>query len=488
MNTIFFQSKVARMFLSNSFFAFFNLLLIFFSYYFLKLSDFSYLTGLFILEGLLIFFDLTIYNYVISKLSKLKRNYQKLKLFLFFFKKILIFSLIFLLVSLIFIKPFYWDKIVKDQIYIFYNINLSTYLSFITAVIVILRILINYLKVIFIGSFRQELLANIQIGSTLIKILILIFFLLFSRTIESILFSYFFGLVIEFLIFIFFLSNIIKFRFNVNININPPKFANSLIFFSLSIIFLFNIDRVFLSYNSTLNEIGQYNFFKVILSGFFILSASYYSILLPDISKSYRINKITQNIIYTNFKSLNIILIFIISSIFLFTDIIIDDFKISKFLEIGKLSIFKILVIQTYFNIIGIILYSFQISYFFIKIPTLVNFFLLIISIPFFVFFNKPENATDIAIIYLFLNIGWVFINLFFLNKYFKKIFSNKLIIFFFKSSLKNFLIIISLTLVLHFLLYNLSKLLFYLTLFFCFLFFFKKSQQILNKNIKIYF
>jgi hypothetical protein len=48
---------------------------------------------------------------------------------------------------------------------------------------------------------------------------------------------------------------------------------------------------------------------------------------------------------------------------------------------------------------------------------------------------------------------------------------------------LKNFFVIISLTLILYFLLYNLSKLLFYLTLFFCFLFFFKISQQILNKR-----
>ena len=80
MNIIFFQNKVAKMFVSHSFFALFNFFLIFFSYYFLKPVDFSYLTGLFILEGLLIFFDLTIYNYVINKLSKLKNIYDKQKL------------------------------------------------------------------------------------------------------------------------------------------------------------------------------------------------------------------------------------------------------------------------------------------------------------------------------------------------------------------------------------------------------------------------
>ena len=116
-----------------------------------------------------------------------------------------------------------------------------------------------------------------------------------------------------------FLRNIIKFKFKLNIN--PPKFSNSLILFAISIIIFFNIDRIFLSYNSTLSETGQYNFFRVILSGFFILSMSYYYSLLPDISKFYKIHKIIYNKIYINFKSLNLILIFIISSIFLFIEV-----------------------------------------------------------------------------------------------------------------------------------------------------------------------
>ena len=480
MNIIFFQSKVAKMFVSHSFFALFNFSLIFFSYYFLKPVDFSYLTGLFILEGLLIFFDLTIYNYVINKLSKLKNTYDKQKLISFFFKKILIFSIIFLLFSLIFAKNLYWDKIIIDKIYIFHNINLSFFLSFITAVIVILRILINYLKVIFIGSFRQELFANIQIASSLIKITILFFFLVFYRTIESMLFSYFFGLLVELLLLMMFLRNIIKFKFKLNIN--PPKFSNSLILFAISIIIFFNIDRIFLSYNSTLSETGQYNFFRVILSGFFILSTSYYYSLLPDISKFYKIHKIIYNKIYINFKSLNLILIFIITSVFLFTEAIIEDFKIRNFLEIDRTFIFKILVIQTYFVIIGIILYSFQVSSFFIKIPTLINFFLLIISIPLFFIFNKPDNATNIAIIYFFLTIGWFFINLYFLNKHFSKIFSKTLIIFFFKNTFSNFFIILSFMLILNFF-HDLSKLLFYLILFFSFLYYLNMSQQILNKK-----
>jgi O-antigen/teichoic acid export membrane protein len=483
MNINFLKNVVAKMFLSHSLFAIFSFFLIFSSYYFLKPDDFSYLTGLFILEGTLIFFDLTIYNYVISKLSKFKRNLDRQKLIFFYLKKILIFSILFLLFNLILVKILYWDKIINNNYYIFYNINLSTFLSLISALIVILRVLINYLKVIFIGNFRQELFSNIQIVSSVIKILILVFFLAFSRSLESILLSYFFGLIFEFVILALFLNKVIEFKFKFKFNINPPKFPNYLFFFALSIVAFFNVDRVFLSYNSTSNEIGQYNFFRVILSGFFILSMSYYYTLLPDISKFYNIKKIIYNKIYINFKSLNIILIFIMLGSFLFAEIIIHDFKISNFLEIKKIDIFKILVIQTYFVIIGIILYSFQVSSFFIKIPTLINFFLIFISIPLFFIFNIPENATNIAIIYFFLTMGWFFINLYFLNKHFSKIFSKTLIIFFFKNTFSNFFIILSFMLILNFFFYHLSKLLFYLILFFSFLYYLKLSQQILSKK-----
>ena len=295
--------------------------------------------------------------------------------------------------------------------------------------------------------------------------------------------SYFFGLIFEFIILALFLNKVIEFKFKFKFNITPPKFPNYLFFFAFSIVAFFNVDRIFLSYNSTSNEIGQYNFFRVILSGFFILGVSYYYTLLPDISKFYNIKKIIYNKIYINFKSLNIILIFIMLASFLFAEIIINDFKISTFLEIKKIDIFKILIMQTYFVIIGIILYSFQVSLFFIKIPTLINFFLIFISIPLFSIFNIPENATNIAIIYFFLTIGWFFINLYFLNKYFSKIFSKTLIIFFFKNTFSNFFIILSFMLILNFFFYNLSKLLFYLILFFSFLYYLNLSQQILNKK-----
>lgn len=135
MEIISYKKRVNKIFISSSFHALFNFLFIFFSYFFLKPKDFSYLTGLFIFEGLLTFFDLTIYNYVIKHLSTLRRHDDKQKLISFFFVKLLIFSTLFLTFNLTFIKYFYWDKILISEVFLFYRINLffffnSYYISY----------------------------------------------------------------------------------------------------------------------------------------------------------------------------------------------------------------------------------------------------------------------------------------------------------------------------------------------------------------------
>jgi len=482
MEIMSYKKNVNKILISFSFHALFNFSFVFFSYLFLKPKDFSYLTGLFIFEGLLTFFDLTIYNYVIKYLSALKRYDDKQKLISFFFVKLLIFSLLFLLFNLTFVKFFYWDKILINEVSIFYRINLSFFLTLIISLIVIFRILINYLRVILIGNFKQELFSNIQIVSAITKIVIFFLFINNSRTIESILFAYLFGLIIEFLIYIKFSNKIIKFK--LNLKKEYPKFPSYIILFAITTILIFNIDRIFLSYHLIPNEIGKYNFFRVMLSFFFIISISYYYNLFPDISRINSLKKIIKNKIYINFKSLNIILIFILLNIILFSENYLIDFKINNFLDVGNINVLKILTVAMYFNIIGVILYSFQVGVFFLKIPAFINLFLIFISIPFFMIFYKADDSTNVAIIHLFLNIFWFFLNLFFLNKNFKKIFSRDLVIFFIKNFFINFVVLLVILLFLYFLIYNLSKILFYLSIFFCFLYCMKISQRILNKYV----
>jgi O-antigen/teichoic acid export membrane protein len=154
--------------------------------------------------------------------------------------------------------------------------------------------------------------------SAIIKIVILFLFINNSKTIESMLFAYLFGLIIEFSIYIKFSNKIIKFK--LNLKKKYPKFPSYLILFAITTILIFNIDRIFLSYYLIPNEIGKYNFFRVMLSFFFILSISYYYNLFPDISRINSLKKIIKNKIYINFKSLNIILIFILLNIILFSE------------------------------------------------------------------------------------------------------------------------------------------------------------------------
>ena len=248
---------------------------LFFSpFFFLRSKDFGYLTGLFIFESLLTFFDLTVYNYLIKNLSSLKKYHKKQELISYFLKKLIIFSVLFLFFNLIFVKIFYFDKILINEISTFYKVNLSIFLSLIISLVVIFRILINYLRAIFIGCFKQELFSRIQILSAIIKIIILCLFVNNSKSIESLLFAYLFGLIIEFLIYSIFCNKIIKFTFNFK-KIHP-KFPNYLILFAITTIIIFNVDKIFLSYHSNLSELGKYNFFRVMLSSFFILSISYY--------------------------------------------------------------------------------------------------------------------------------------------------------------------------------------------------------------------
>jgi hypothetical protein len=171
-------------------------------------------------------------------------------------------------------------------------------------------------------------------------------------------------------------------------------------------------------------------------------------------------------------------------NIILFSENYLIDFKINNFLDVGNIYVLKILTVAMYFNVIGIILYSFQVGVFFFKIPAFINLFLIFISIPFFMIFYKADDSTNVAIIYLFLNISWFFLNLFFLNKNFKKIFSIDLVIFFIKNFFINFVVLLVIFLILYFLIYNISKILFYLFIFFCFLYCMNISQKILNKYV----
>ena len=165
------------------------------AYAFLGKIEFSYLTGLFILESILIVFDLSINNSII-KFSSSKKNQIKQKIINFFLKKIIIFSLIFFFFNLFIIKKFFWDKVINQE-----N-DLSFIITIIVSLIIITRIFINFFKAVLIGSSEQIKSAKIQIISAFFKFIFFILFLFFFKSVETLLITYLLCFLIELFIYL----------------------------------------------------------------------------------------------------------------------------------------------------------------------------------------------------------------------------------------------------------------------------------------------
>jgi hypothetical protein len=181
------------------------------------------------------------------------------------------------------------------------NINLSLFLTLITSSVVITRIFINFFKTILIGNSDQIIVGKLQLTASFFKIIIFILFLLFFQSIKELLIAYFLGFATELLLY----SLVIFKKFKINLLIykdykltkNYYTSLKNISLFSLSLVIFFNVDRILLSYKSLGDIIGEYNFIKTILLGFFIISGGYFYTLLPDLSKVLNNNLIKDKII-----------------------------------------------------------------------------------------------------------------------------------------------------------------------------------------------
>ena len=280
--------------LTNSLFTLFFLIM---TYASIGKIEFGYLTGLFIFENILIIFDLSINNYVIKSIST-ENIKSKKKIISYFLKKIIIFSVIFYIFNYFFLKEIFWDKIIND------NKNLILFITFVIPFIIITRIFINFLRAILIGNSNQIKTAKIQIIGSFLKFIIFIFFLFFFKTIQGLLIAYLLCYLAELLLYI--IATYKKFNINLFLFYRNDKIENNYNFYylkyffllSLSIICFFNIDRVYLSYKATPNILGEYNFIRTLLLGFFILSSAYFYTLLPDISGLMKNNRIIKKKFY----------------------------------------------------------------------------------------------------------------------------------------------------------------------------------------------
>jgi O-antigen/teichoic acid export membrane protein len=462
--------------LTNSLFTLFFLIM---TYNSIGKIEFGYLTGLFIFENILIIFDLSINNYVIKNISSENIKAKK-KIINYFLKRIIIFSVIFYIVNYFLLKEIFWNKIINDES------KLTLFITLIIPIIIITRIFINFLRAVLIGHYNQIKTAKIQIISSFLKFIIFIFFLFFFKTIHGLLIAYLLCYLIELLLYI--IATYKKFFINLFLN-KDDKIKNNYNFYhlkyffllSLSIIFFFNVDRVFLSYKVTPDILGEYNFIRTLLLGFFILSSAYFYTLLPDISGLMKKNHVIKKKILQSFISLNIILIFsIVVSVFFFEKFIYD-FKLASFFKIENFLIFKVILMATYFNMIAQIFLSFQIASSYLKVPTLINFAIFILSLIFInqIFINY--NIEGVATLYLLMNITAFLINALFLNLFYGKIFTKKLFFDLFKNTIYYFSLAIIIMNFMHYYVYFFSKVIFYFFLTIIFFFAFYKSQKYLK-------
>jgi O-antigen/teichoic acid export membrane protein len=447
------------------------------TYAFLGKIEFSYLTGLFILESILIVFDLSINNYII-KFSSSKTKIKQ-KIINFFFKKIIIFSLIFFFFNLFILKKFFWDKVINQE-----N-DLSFVIAIITSAIIIVRVFINFLKAILIGSSEQIKTAKIQIISAFFKFIFLIFFLFYFKSVKALLITYLLCFLIELLLYLnaTYKKYIINFSFfkNYLIKENYISSLKKIFVLSISIIIFFNIDRIFLSYKIEDGVLGEYNFIRTFLLGFFILSSAYYYTLLPDISRLSNYDSLIEKKIINSFKSLNIILVFCIVAATLFFEKFLYDFQLNLFFKIDNFVIFKIILIATYFTMLNQIFLSFQIANSYLTTPAIINFAIIIVSLIFIDPLFSLYNVEGVAFLYLLINvIAWIS-NAIYLYNFCNKIFTKKLMYNILKILIFNFIIIFSVLITLDALVYNFYKFLFYLILGLILFYVFSLSQKFLK-------
>jgi hypothetical protein len=195
---------------------------------------------------------------------------------------------------------------------------------------------------------------------------------------------------------------------------------------------------------------------------------------------------VTNNIfikekIIKNIKSLNKILIFCVVINLLYFEKFFYDFKINLLINIENFLIFKIILLATYISILGQIFICFQIAKSYLKIPTIINYAIIILSLIFGNLIIIPYGMEEAAFLYLFINTLSLVLNAIFLNYGYKKIFTNIFIWTIIKNMFYNFVLSFFILITINQIVYSLSKIMFYLIIIILLFYFFYLSQRNIN-------
>jgi len=150
-------------------------------------------------------------------------------------------------------------------------------------------------------------------------------------------------------------------------------------------------------------------------------------------------------------------------------------FNIENFL------VFKIIILATYFNMLGQIFLSFQIANVYLKIPTIINTIIIVLFLFFFKLLFSIYNFEGVAYMYLLMNFFSLVLNIIFLPYLNRKIFGNNFSYIIFKIILFDFIISFLILIIVDTAFYSLSKLTFYFVLTFVLFYVFYLSQRFLK-------
>ena len=262
--------------------------------YFILLGPESYgLLGIFAsIESLVIIIDMTISSTVSREIARklVSETRSAVKYFIIIISKYyaivtVVSSIIFFLIIIFLLKQI----TLENSSYFSQIVNLSI----VATLTISLRLGISYTRSILLGDQRQNILSVISIIFITIRIggsFILLYF------ISSDFFIFLLWNVFSFILELITLSVLVDNIFeksdkskikNPNIIGGLINFAPKMFFLAISSLIITQSDRVLISLNYNLVELGEYNYAKNFVLGMFVLSGGIYAFLYPTLSALY---------------------------------------------------------------------------------------------------------------------------------------------------------------------------------------------------------
>lgn len=380
------------------------------------------------IEAIMVIIDTTLSSSLTREISRKlvstsRENVKNLIIIVgkYYFLIIFLLTLVFFLISYL----LFMDALSKNNGD--YNI---LYLSTLTALLIFARLSISFAKSILIGDQKQITLSinqSIFITLRIVGSVILVYF--FSNNLAIFLIWHLVILFLEFLALTIFINIIFNNRKIKNVNYkylikDILSFAPNMFILALTSLIITQSDRVLISLNFDLLILGEYNYFKNLVLGMFVLTGGIHAYLYPTISSLFiykNWNKISLNceiisrvVTWAAFP-FGIALFFLGDNIFLYFINNKVDFNY-------KDEVFIILILGTILNLLCMVPWLVLLASGYTNILVIINFIFVPITLLFTWFGFEYYDILSWPIIYLIYNLFALIVSSFSINTYFPEL------------------------------------------------------------------